>query len=138
VARAKAACGFFASVAVRVEGDAMEHLASLSLRDEQDCHFDQIGESLGFGTRGWTYGRERHGRMLIAFVGLILGSQVSAMWRTSEDLRQKYPEAIETLDEMRDIRWCVGADGTGNMTGMSDEQVAVCEAFGIGVPEHLA
>ena len=138
VARAKAVCGFFASVAARVEGDAMEHLASLSLRDEQDCYFDQIGESLGFGTRGWTYGRERHGRMLIAFVGLILGSQVSATWRTSEDLRQKYPEAIETLDEMRDIRWCVGADGTGNMTGMSNEQVAVCEAFGIGVPEHLA
>ena len=134
VARAKAVCGFATALSHRVVGDAMEHLASLTLCDEQEAYFKQTRESIGLETRERNYQLEKAGRMLIAFVGLLLGSRVSATWRGSEGLRQKFGEPIGTLDEMRDIRWCVGPDGRGYMTRMSDGQVAVCEAFGIDVP----
>ena len=133
-ASAEVASGFRVALAYRVSGTAIDHLRVLRVRDEQERHFERVGNQVGLGTRVRPHGPGEAGRLLCAFVASILASVVRQNWELSAELRCTFASPEDVLDEMRDIRWCGYQDGTGRMTSFSATQEMVAVAFGIEVP----
>ena len=74
------------------------------------------------------------GRLLIGFVGLVLGSYLRYVWRSSE-LRACFCSSLEVLDEMRSIRFIEHVGRESFVTPFVGGQLDICDAFGFAVPE---
>ena len=135
VVRVKRTSGFFALTSHRLDLGAMEVLGAYRLRDEQEKYFMMMKSQMdGECQRVWSE-EGKTGRLLIGFVGLVLGSYLRWVWR-STCLRERFCSSLEVLDEMRSIRCIeyVGEEG-GFVTPFVGVQLDVCEAFGFTVPE---
>lgn len=137
VFRAKRAAGFFANATLGLDKTALEALEAYGLRDEQEKYFSQMKGQMGFNRqRNWSE-EGKTGRLFILFVGLIISSYVRHIWKTTE-LKEKFGSTLEVLDEMRSIR-CIEHKGKlRHITPFVGDQVDICKAFGIDIPEGCA
>jgi hypothetical protein len=137
VARERKVSGFFAIITHRLDYDAITTYATYRLRDEQEKYYRQMKTDMAADRRrNWSEGGKT-GRLLILFVSLILGSHVRHVWR-STNLRKLFSSSLEVLDEMRPIRCIEHPHKAKAMTPFVGSQVAICEAFGIPIPEGCA
>lgn len=126
--------GFFSLLTHGVDDDAVSALKKYRLRDEQEKYFEHMKQQMGFDMQGNWSEEGKTGRLFILFVGLILASHVRHVWRTTE-LRERFDSSLAVLDEMRCIR-AIESPGTQmKMTPFVADQLKICEAFDIQVPE---
>jgi hypothetical protein len=137
VAKEKSLSGFFAILTHRLDYDAIRTYATYRLRDEQEKYYRQMKtDMVADKQRNWSEGGKT-GRLLILFVSLILGSHVRHVW-SGTDLRKLFSSSLEVLDEMRPIRCIEHPHKAKAMTPFVGSQIAICEAFGIPIPEGCA
>ncbi len=127
--------GFFSLLTHGLDDDAVSVLKKYRLRDEQEKYFEHMKPQMGFDMQGNWSEEGKTGRLFILFVGLILASHVRHIWKTTE-LRERFDSSLAVLDEMRCIR-AIETPGTRvKMTPFVSDQLKICEAFGIEVPEE--
>jgi len=137
VSNAKRAAGFFANTTLGLDKTALEALEAYGFRDEQEKYFNQMKGQMGFDRqRNWSE-EGKTGRLFILFVALIISSYVRHIWKSTE-LKDKFGSTLDVLDEMRSIR-CVEHKGKmRHITPFVGDQVDICKAFGIDIPEGCA
>lgn len=126
--------GFFSLLTLGLEMDAVSTLRTYALRDEQEKYFEQMKAQMGFATQDNWSEDGKTGRLFILFVGLILASHVRHIWKTTE-LHDCFDSSLAVLDEMRCIRSIEEPGHTATMTPFVGDQLKICEAFGIPVPD---
>ena len=136
VRKARAACGFFSSVTYKAKGDALDMLRAYKTRDEQEKYFEQMKDQMDFHTQDCSSQDGKAGREFILFVGLILSSTVRNTWKQSAELRKQFKTSLSILDEMQDIRWIRYDNGDEHITSFLSQQVDICKAYGIKVPDE--
>ena len=134
IAREKAQCGFFSSVAYKTPGNALSMLEIYKTRDEQEKYYEQMKDQMDFHTQDASSEDGREGREFILFVGLILSSTVRNTWKSSVELRKEFKTSLSILDEMEDIRWIQYEDGEQHMTEFCGGQLLICKTFGLNAP----
>ena len=133
IAKDRAKAGYFASVAYKVEGDALQHLKTYKLRDEQEKYFFTMKDLCHFDTVKKSNELSRKGGLFIMFVGLIVMSYIKWKWGTNNKLKEKYTSIESVFKTMQPIRY-VNGNGTYHMTQFTSEQVEICKTFGIEPP----
>ena len=134
VARVKLTSGFFALTTHRLDLGAVEVLGAYRLRDEQEKYFMVMKSQMdGACQRNWSEDGKA-GRLLILFVGLVLGSYLRYVWRSTE-LKGEFCSSLEVLDEMRSIRCIEHVGGECFVTPFVGGQLDICDVFGFVVPE---
>lgn len=136
VNRARRESGFFANTTHGVDFDAMTAQNHYKLRDEQEKYFAMMKGVMGADRqRNWSeLGKE--GRLLILFVSQVIGCYMAYIRKTK--LNKDFHSLQSILDEMRPIR-CIEHPNTKSViTPFVGKQVAICEAFGIKIPEGCA
>ena len=129
--------GFFAILTHRMDCTAMEAFHIYRMRDEQEKYFQQMKNQMHLNNQGNWSEEGKVGRLFIAFVGLILSSQVRHIWKSSE-LHDMFDSSLAVLDEMRSIR-CIEHTGKAKiLTSFVGKQVEICKAFGIEIPDECA
>ncbi len=137
IEKAKRLSGFFAIMTHKLELSAMETFRTYRLRDEQEKYFQQMKSQMVCDRqRNWSE-EGNTGRLLILFVGLILGSYVRHVWKTTA-LKDQFSSSPEVLDEMRMIR-CIEHTGKAkHITPFVGAQVDICKAFEFAIPPECA
>ena len=137
VFNAKRAAGFFANTTLSLDKTALEALEAYGFRDEQEKYFNQMKGQMGFDRqRNWSE-EGKTGRLFILFVALIISSYVRHIWKSTE-LKDKFGSTLDVLDEMRSIRCIEHRGKLRHITPFVGDQVDICKAFGIDIPEGCA
>ena len=77
----------------------------------------------------------KHSRMFVCFIGLILASYVRSVHKQNEHLRTKFASIEDILAEMRSIR-CIEHEGQVKfITPFVGAQVDICKAFGFDIQD---
>ena len=136
VKRARRESGFFANTTHGVDFDAMTAQNHYKLRDEQEKYFGMMKGIQGADRqRNWSeLGKE--GRLLILFVGQIIGCYMANVRKTKLD--KEFRSLQSLLDEMRPIRYIEHPNTKATITPFVGNQIKICEAFGFDVPEGCA
>ena len=127
--------GFFSLLTLGLDQDAVSTLRTYALRDEQEKYFEHMKDQMGFATQDNWSEDGKTGRLFILFVGLILASHVRHVWKTTE-LHAVFDSSLAVLDEMRCIRAIEEPGHQVIMTPFVGDQLRICEAFGIPVPDE--
>jgi hypothetical protein len=126
--------GFFSIITHGVDFDSKKTLNTYRLRDEQEKYFQQMkSQMVSDRQKNWSE-EGKTGRLLILFVGLILGSHVRHIWN-STDLKSNFSSSLEILDEMRSIRCIEHTNRAKFITPFVGAQVDICQAFGLEIPK---
>ncbi len=129
--------GFMSLVTLGLDIDAREALEHYSLRDEQEKYFQQMkSEMVSDRQRNWSEDGKT-GRLFILFVGLIIGSYIRHIWKTTE-LKKIFPSSLTMLDEMRSIRYIEREGHLPTITPFVGKQVDIAKAFGFEIPKGCA
>jgi hypothetical protein len=137
VEKATMLSGFFSFITHKLNLDAMETHRVYHLRDEQEKCFQQMkSQMVSDRQRNWSE-EGKTGRLFILFLSLILGSHVRHVWSTT-DLRKIFSSSLDVLDEMHCIRCIEHTNRAKVITPFVGAQVAICEAFGIPIPDGCA
>jgi len=126
-------CGFFANTTNNLDYDPITAHNHYRLRDEQEKYYLMMKWLLS-SKRHRTYSQSgKDGRRFILFVAQIIGCYISYIRK--DKLFNKYKSIASILDEMRPIRYIEYEGMDPILTPFIGNQVAVCEAFGISIPE---
>ena len=125
--------GFVAIVTLGLDLTAPQALAHYKLRDEQEKYFQQMKtEMCSDRQRNWSEDGKT-GRLFILFVGLVIGSYIRHIWKTT-GLHSMFASSLDMLDEMRNIR-CIERQGhTTKITPFVGKQVEIAKVFGLDIP----
>lgn len=125
--------GFVAIVTIGLDLSAPQALAHYKLRDEQEKYFQQMkSEMYSDRQRNWSEDGKT-GRLFILFVGLIIGSYIRHVWKTTE-MKKMFGSSLDMLDEMRNIR-CIEKEGHATrITPFVGKQVEIAKTFGFEIP----
>jgi hypothetical protein len=137
VARGRRLSGLFAILTHGLDFGAMRTYATYRPRDGQEKRCQQMKTQMAADRQGSWSENGKTGRLLILFVSLVLGSRARHVWG-SASLRELFSSSLEALDEMRPIRCAEHPHKAMAMTPFAGSQVAICEAFGIPMPEGCA
>ena len=134
ITKARSLSGFFSIMTHGVDFDAMKTFGTYRLRDEQEKYFQQMkSQMVSDKQRNWSE-EGKTGRLFILFVSLILSSYVRHIWKSTE-LYDRFSSSLEIADEMRSIRFVEHTNKAKMITPFVGEQIEICQAFGIDVPE---
>jgi hypothetical protein len=73
------------------------------------------------------------GRLFILFVGLIIGSYIRHVWKTTS-LKKMFNSSLAILDEMRSIRYIEREGHAPIATPFVGKQVDIAKAFNFDIP----
>ena len=133
IEKAENIAGFFASIAYKIDGDAIAHYELYELRDVQEKYFEEMKDQLGFNMQNNWSEEGKEGRRFILFIGLIIHTTVRCTWK--DKLRDKYPSSMDVIHEMVPIRFVEYEDGSTHVTSFTTPQAEISEAFGLPIPE---
>ena len=134
IAKKRKLSGFFAIMTHGVDFDAMTAFRTYLLRDEQEKYFQQMKSQM-MANRQCNWSEEgKDGKLFILFISLTLSSYVRHIWKSTH-LYDLFSSSLEILDEMRPIRIIEHTNRAKMITPFVGAQVAICEAFGIQIPE---
>lgn len=127
--------GFFAILTHQIDYTAARTLEVYGLRDEQEKFFMRLKTQQAADRQRCSSDLSRDGRRFIEFVGMILLSQLSYAWRSSEELRNAFPYVFAMIEEMRRIR-CIEHQGRQRIiTPFVGRQVTLCQVLGLDIPK---
>ena len=126
-------CGFIALVTLGLDITAPQALGHYELRDEQEKYFQQMKSEMSSDRqRNWSEDGKT-GRLFILFVGLIIGSYIRHIWKTTT-LRGMFNSSLAVLDEMRNIRYIEREGHAPMITPFVGKQVEIAKSFGFEIP----
>lgn len=129
--------GFFCLMTYKLDESASKTLEKYKIRDEQEKYFEQMKNQMRFRTQDIWSEDGKIGRLFIMFVGLVLSSYVRHIWKTT-NLNEIFDSSLAVLDEMHCIRAIEDPGHKMRLTPFIGEQIKICEAFDIEVPEECA
>jgi hypothetical protein len=134
VAKKRKLSGFFAIMTHGMDSGAMETFSTYCLRDEQEKYFQEMKDRVQSDwQRNWSKDGKT-GWLFIQFVSLIISSYMRYIWKTTK-LCDLFSSPLDILDEMRPILIIEHPNRAKVITPFVEEQVEICEAFGIQIPE---
>lgn len=126
-------CGFMALVTLGLDFSAPEAICHYGLRDEQEKCFQMTKSEMDSDRqRNWSEDGKT-GRLFVLFVGLIIGSYIRHVWKTTP-LKKMFNSSLAILDEMRSIRYIEREGHAPSITPFVGKQVDIARAFNFDIP----